>query len=215
MKDRPAQLKRHQRALLVVLAAFMRLWGRTLRFHWGAEVQSLLDHGSPAAVIIFWHNRLFSAPIFFIRFFRERRVATLISASHDGAWLSEFVQQMGMRPVRGSRHKRGTQAVRDLITAQGEGYDIAVTPDGSRGPLYDMKPGAVTVAMKTGAPIVLLSFNHTGAWRLNSWDRFFIPHPFSRIEVRIDCVEPGAALSEDPREAARILKERMDAITLE
>ncbi len=191
----------------------MRLWGRSLRFHWGADVQSVIDGGSPPAVVIFWHNRLFAAPIFFLRYFRERRLATLISASKDGAWLSGFVEQLGMRPVRGSRYKRGSQAIRDLIAAQGDGFDVAVTPDGSRGPLYDMKPGAVTVAMKTGAPIVLLSFNYTGAWRLKSWDRFYIPHPFSKIEVRMDYVGQGADLSDDPKEAAAILKERLDAIT--
>lgn len=209
----PTQLKWHQRALLAVLACLMQLWGRTLRFHWGADVQTLLDHGSPPMVVIFWHNRLFAAPLFYARYFRERRLATLISASQDGAWLSGFVRQLGMHPVRGSRFKRGTQAVRDLIAAQREGFDVAVSPDGSRGPLYDMKSGAVTIAMKTGAPIVLLSFNYTGAWRLKSWDRFFIPHPFSRIEVRIDYVAQCADLGDQPKEAAVILKERMDAIT--
>ena len=121
-----------------------------------------------------------------------------------------------MRPVRGSRYKRGTQAVRDLIAAQREGFDIGVTPDGSRGPIYDMKAGAVTVAMKTGAPVVLLSFNHSGAWRLKSWDRFFIPHPFSKIEVRIDCVGQEACGSgDDSKAAAAVLKARMDAITVD
>lgn len=210
----PAKLKWHECALLAFLALLMRLWGRTLRFHWGFDVQALLDGGSPPAVVIFWHNRLFAAPLFYHRYFRQRRLATLISASKDGAWPSAFVRQLGMRPVRGSRYKRGAQAVRDLIAAQREGYDIAVTPDGSRGPLYDMKPGAVTIASKTGAPILLLSFNYTGSWRLKSWDRFFVPYPFSRIEVRIDYVGQGAALSEDPKEAAAILKERMDAITV-
>lgn len=209
----PASLKWHQRLLLAVLAGLMRLWGRTLRFHWGADVQNLMDHGYPPMVVILWHNRLFSAPHFFVRYFRKRRLAALISASQDGAWLSGFVERLGLHPVRGSRFKRGTQAVRDLIAAQRQGYDVAVTPDGSRGPLYDMKSGAVTIAMKTGAPVVLLSFNHTGAWRLKSWDRFFIPHPFSRIEVRVDYIVKGAHLSADPKEAAAILKERMDAIT--
>lgn len=209
----PVELKWYQRLLLAILAVFMRLWGRTLRFHWGADVQAVLDKDSPPAVVIFWHNRLFAAPIFFLRYFRERRLATLISASKDGAWPAVFVKQLGMSPVRGSRYKRGTQAVRDLIAAQRDGLDVALTPDGSRGPLYDMKPGAASVALKTGAPIVLLSFNYTGAWRLKSWDRFFIPHPFSKIEVRMDYVGPGAALSEDPKEVAAILKPRMDAIT--
>jgi hypothetical protein len=211
----PAKLEWYQRLLLALLASLMRLWGRTLRFRWGSDVQVVLDDPSSAAVVIFWHNRLFAAPIFFNRFLRKHRLATLISASKDGAWLSGFVEQLGMHPVRGSRFKRGSQAVRDLIAAQQDGFNVAISPDGSRGPLYDMKPGAATVALKTGAPILLLSFNHTGAWRLKSWDRFYIPHPFSKIEVRIDSVGPCAALSEDPKEASAILKQRMDAITVD
>lgn len=211
----PAQLKWHQRAILAVLALLMRLWGRTLRFHWGADVQAVIDGETPPSVVILWHNRLFASPIFYLRYFRQRRLATLISASQDGAWLAGFFDQLGMRPVRGSRYKRSAQALRDLIAAQRDGYDICITPDGSRGPMYDMKAGAVTVAMKTGAPIVLLSLNHSSAWRLKSWDRFFIPYPFSKIEVRIDSVGQGAALSEDPKEAAAILKERLDALTVD
>ena len=104
-------------------------------------------------------------------------MAALISASGDGAWLAAFIQQLGMRPVRGSRYNRGAQAVRELMKVLADGGDIAVTPDGSRGPMYDMKAGAVAVALKTGAPIVLLSFNFNGAWRLKSWDRFYILIP--------------------------------------
>jgi lysophospholipid acyltransferase (LPLAT)-like uncharacterized protein len=211
----PAKLDWHQRFLLAVLGFLMRLWGRTLRFHWGADVQALLDRGSPPAVVIFWHNRLFAAPIFFLRYFRDRRLATLISASRDGAWLAAFVRKLGMRPVRGSRYKRGAQAVRDLLVAQSEGFDIAVTPDGSRGPIYDMKPGAVKMAFKTGAPIVLLSFNYTRAWRLKSWDRFYIPYPFSAIEVRIDQIGAATELGEDAEAAAISLKQRMDVITID
>lgn len=212
-KKSPIELKWHQRLLLALLAIMMRVWGRTLRFHWGKDVQDVIDGETPPAVVILWHNRLFAAPIFYLRNFKSRRLATLISTSQDGAWLAGFLRQLGMRPVRGSRFNRGAQAVRDLISAQKEGFDIGVTPDGSRGPLYDMKAGAVTVALKTGAPVVLLSFNHSGAWQLKSWDKFYIPHPFSKIEVRIDKVGPAADLSEDPKEAAAMLKARMDAIT--
>ena len=209
----PHKLKWHQRALLTVLAWLMRLWGRTLRFHWGSDVQAIMDADHPPSVIILWHNRLFTAPLFYRRYFRRRQLANLISASKDGAWFAAFVDRLGMRSVRGSRHKRATQAVRDLIAVHQEGADIAVTPDGSRGPIYDMKAGAVTVALKTGAPIILLSFNHSGAWRLKSWDRFYIPYPFSKVEVRIDSVGQGAALGESAKEVAAILKPRLDAIT--
>ena len=209
----PAELRWHQRVVLALLALLMRAWGRTLRFNWGEDVQAVVDGEDIPSVVILWHNRLFAAPIFYRRYFRHRRLATLISASQDGAWLAGFLTKLGMRPVRGSRYKRGPQAVRDLIEAQSDGWDVGITPDGSRGPMYDMKAGAVTVALKTGAPILLLSLNHSAAWRLKSWDRFFIPVPFSRVEVRIDSVGTAANLSEDPREAAVLLKGRLDAIT--
>ena len=150
----------------------MAAWTRTLRFRWDAETQAFLDSEQPPSVVILWHNRLFVAPAFFRRYYRQRRLAVLISASGDGAWLSAFLKQIGMLPVRGSRYNRGPQAVRELIHASEQGYDIGITPDGSRGPIYDMKPGAVTVALKTKSPIVLLSFNFGNAWRLKSWDRF-------------------------------------------
>lgn len=211
----PEQLKWHQRVLLALLALFMRLWGRTLRYHWGTDVQSMMDGETPPAVVIFWHNRLFAGIIFYLRYFRKRRLATLISASKDGAWLAGFVKKLGVRPVRGSRFNRGAQALRDMITANKEGFDIGVSPDGSRGPLYDMKPGALKVALKTGAPIILLSLNHSAAWRLNSWDRFYIPHPFSKIEVRMDVVTPDEVAGLEVEEAAAALKARMDAITVD
>ena len=209
----PEQLKWHQRVLLAVLALFMRLWGRTLRCHWGTDVQSMMDGETAPAVVIFWHNRLFAGILFYLRYFRKRRLATLISASKDGAWLAGFVKKLGVRPVRGSRFNRGAQAVRDMITANKEGFDIGVSPDGSRGPLYDMKPGALKVALKTSAPIILLSLNHTAAWRLKSWDRFYIPHPFSKVEVLMDVVAPDEVAGLEVEEAAAALKARMDAIT--
>ncbi|MDP4610216.1 MAG: lysophospholipid acyltransferase family protein [Opitutales bacterium] len=210
----PKQLKGHERFLLWLLVAFIRTWGRTLRFKWGAEVQALIDEPVVPSVAVTWHNRLFVSPEFFRRHLKKRKVATLISASSDGGWLSGFFETLGIKPVRGSRYGRGAQAFREMITANAEGYDISVTPDGSRGPLYDMKPGAVAMAQKTGAPIVLLSLNFNGAWRLKSWDKFYLPYPFSRIDVRVDRVGHFAELgTEDLKEASIALKARMDAIT--
>ena len=192
----------------------MRAWVSSLRFYWGPDVQAVMDQRAPTSVVILWHNRLFVAPGFYRRYFRDRKLAALVSASGDGAWLAAFMEMLGIHPIRGSRYGRGPQAVRDLIAGQRAGCDIGVTPDGSRGPMYDMKAGAVTVAIKTGAPIVLLSFNFHRAWRLKSWDRFYIPHPFSRVEVRMDTVGSCANLgTEVPKDAAELLKLRMDAIT--
>ncbi|PXA05362.1 hypothetical protein DDZ13_00410 [Coraliomargarita sinensis] len=213
-QSRPyAELKWHQRVLLSLLAFLMGLWSRSLRFHWGPEVQAVIDRPLPPSVVILWHNRLFAAPEFFRRNFGKRRLATLISASGDGAWLAAFVGKLGMFPIRGSHYKRGPQAVREMLAAHREGYDIAVTPDGSRGPMYDLKPGAIAVALKTGAPFVMFSLNFSRAWRLKSWDRFYLPVPFSRVEVQIKVIERPAELGEDPRQLADLLKEQMNTIT--
>jgi lysophospholipid acyltransferase (LPLAT)-like uncharacterized protein len=191
----------------------MRLWGRTLRFRWGTDVQAIIDNDFPPSVVVVWHNRLFIAPLFYRRYFRKRKMANLISASKDGAWFAAFVERLGMLHVRGSQGMRASQAVRDLIAVNKSGADIAVTPDGSRGPIYEMKAGAIAVAMKTGAPIILLSLNHSGAWRLKSWDRFIIPYPFSKIDVRVDYVGEASALGENAKATAGVLQERLNAIT--
>jgi len=210
----PKQLKGHERLLLWLVVFLIRVWSRTLRFKWGSDVQALMDQHFPPVVAITWHNRLFASPEFFRRYFSQRKVATLISASSDGGWLAGFFETLGIKPVRGSRYGRGAQAFRELLAAHDEGYDVSVTPDGSRGPIYDMKAGAVTVAMKTEAPILLLSLNFGGAWRLKSWDKFYLPYPFSCIQVKADLVGHYSELgTEDPKAAAQILKSRMDAIT--
>lgn len=210
-----AELKWHQKLLLALLALVMGLWSRTLRFRWGTAVQAIIDEPPANSVIILWHNRLFAAPEFFRRNFAQRRLATLISASGDGAWLAAFVKKLGMFPIRGSHYKRGPQAVREMLVAHKQGYDIAVTPDGSRGPMYGLKPGAVAVALKTGDPFVLFSLNFSRAWRLKSWDRFYLPVPFSKVEVRMRLIEKPAELGDDPRVVAGLLKEQMDAITMD
>jgi lysophospholipid acyltransferase (LPLAT)-like uncharacterized protein len=202
-----------QRIVLALVAGLLRVWWRTLRFRWGAEVQAVIDAPPGSAVVICWHNRLFAAPEFFRRYFADRRLATLISASGDGAWLAGLFQRIGMHPVRGSHYKRGAQALRDMLKAQKQGFDIAVTPDGSRGPMYDFKPGAAAVALKTGAPFVLFALNFSRAWRLKSWDRFYLPRPFSKIEVGIEVIEDPSALGDDPKVVAGALKSRMDALT--
>jgi len=210
----PRELEGVQRAAMAVLGLFVRMWTRTLRFDHGADVQALLDKKLEPAVVILWHNRLLLAPELFRRYFPGRKIAGLISASSDGAWLAGFFEQLGIKPIRGSRHGRGVQAFRELLKVSRAGYDIGITPDGSRGPMYDMKAGAATLALRCGAPILLLSFNYTRAWRLKSWDRFYLPVPFSRIKVRVDYVGYGKDLADgDAKAAAVILKERLMAIT--
>lgn len=170
-----------RRLLLWMLATFIRLWGRTLRFQVDAETYARLTKSDEPVAIVLWHNRLFLSPEMFRRYRTKRRVYGLVSASKDGAWLAALYRMIGMYPVRGSSSNFGREAAKTLIEVMRGGHDIGITPDGPRGPLYVVEPGAVVVTRRVNAPMVLFGAEFTRAWKLKSWDRFYIPWPFSRV----------------------------------
>ena len=147
------------------------------------------DQPQKQAIYCLWHNRLASCMKAYHRFGRPRKpangLAALISASRDGAFLAGILELFKVQPVRGSSSRRGSQAMLELITCAARGYDLAITPDGPRGPRYQIQDGVMSLAQLTGLPILPISFNLTGKISLRSWDRFQIPLPFSRCEVCI------------------------------
>jgi lysophospholipid acyltransferase (LPLAT)-like uncharacterized protein len=170
--------------VLWLLALLVRVWGRTLRFETDPETyRQLIEFAEPAAIVL-WHNRLFVSPEIFRRYRFHRRVYGLVSASKDGAWLAAFYRLIGIHPVRGSSSKFGREAARQLIEVIRAGHDVGITPDGPRGPIYTVEPGVLVVTRRNHAPMMLLGAEFTRAWRLKSWDRFYLPWPFSLIKLR-------------------------------
>ncbi len=170
-----------KRLLLWLAALLVRTWGRTLRFQVDPKTYALLTYSDEPAAVVLWHNRLFLSAEFFRRYRFKRRVYGLVSASKDGAWLAAFYRMIGIYPVRGSSSNFGREAGKALIEVMRSGHDVGITPDGPRGPLYTVEPGVLVVTRRNHAPMVLLGGEFTRAWRLKSWDRFYIPWPFSRI----------------------------------
>lgn len=134
--------------------------------------------------MVLWHNRLFVTPEIFRRHLSHRTIYGLVSASKDGAWLAAFYRLIGIQPVRGSSSNFGREAARQLIEVMRDGHDVGITPDGPRGPLYSVEPGVLVVTRRNRAPMLLIGAEFTRAWRLKSWDRFYLPHPFSRVILR-------------------------------
>jgi lysophospholipid acyltransferase (LPLAT)-like uncharacterized protein len=92
------------------------------------------------------------------------------------------------------------------------GHDIAITPDGPRGPRRRMAPGVLLVAHRTGAAIIPLVAQVDRVWRLRSWDAFEIPKPFARITVLYDTpVHVTAASARDAAAQAEAYEAVMDA----
>ncbi|HUG12946.1 MAG TPA: lysophospholipid acyltransferase family protein [Opitutaceae bacterium] len=169
--------------ILWPLVAFLRLWGRTLKFEIPAADFALFGLRDEPVIFVLWHNRLFAVPELFRQLRPSKRIHALVSASKDGAWLAAFFELAGLGTVRGSSSKHGRAALHGLADRLDAGDDVGLTPDGPRGPAYKLKGGGITLARKAGVRSVLLGINYDRAWRIPSWDRFFVPAPWSIVRV--------------------------------
>lgn len=114
----------------------------------------------------------------------------LVSPSRDGAWLTALLGNLGIRTVRGSSRHRGRGALLEMIEVLAQGHSVTMTPDGPRGPRYIAKPGVAVLAKETEVPILLGGVYIPRCWRLRSWDRFYLPRPFSKIYLQVEEISP-------------------------
>jgi lysophospholipid acyltransferase (LPLAT)-like uncharacterized protein len=200
-----------RRILLWPLVRLVRLWGMTLRFEaTPQDIRNYTKCDEPVAFVL-WHNRLFLAAEIHRRYRAPRPLYALISASKDGALLTTFFAMVGgLRAVRGSSSKLGREAAAALVEVQRAGHDIGITPDGPRGPCYELKPGAVIVPRRTGAPVLIIGGEFESAWRLKSWDRFYLPVPFSRVRMHCELIENDRLSDRDA--AAAMIQARLLAL---
>jgi|TARA_B100001093_G_scaffold212972_1_gene204322 lysophospholipid acyltransferase (LPLAT)-like uncharacterized protein len=206
-----------RRILVFPLGIVYRLWTFSVRMHYTEERGLKEMQASDLPVVItLWHNRLFLAGEWVLRFRKKRGCYGLISGSRDGAWLQTFYGWAGVRAIRGSRNRRGTQAVRELVKVVKKGHDVGITPDGSRGPCYEAKPGALVVAKLAKIPVLLLSFEYSACIRLQSWDRFVLPYPFSSVRVTTRMLHHDELFAErNLEEATHFVESELNRLTID
>jgi len=164
----------------------LQLWGRTLRYEIDDRAGIVDRPVTENYIGALWHNRLLAFPLVLRRFFPERNGAALISASRDGDLLADAVQRFGYDVVRGSSSRLGATAILQLTQVLASGGDVVITPDGPRGPAYELGPGIIFLAQKSGASVVPMNLEYSHCWRLGSWDRFIVPRPFAKVRVLIN-----------------------------
>ncbi|MFP5355257.1 MAG: lysophospholipid acyltransferase family protein, partial [Gemmatimonadota bacterium] len=176
--------------------AIVRLLGSTWRMSTrNAEALETVRAGGAPMVIVLWHGELL--PILWQH--RGQGVSVLISTHADGEIIARICEALGCRTVRGSSSRGGARALLELVRELEAGHEVAVTPDGPRGPRREFAPGAVVAAMRAGVPVIAFGATVDRAWRLRWWDRFVIPKPFARVTIAYSAGERVAATS--PREA--------------
>ena len=171
------------RSLIAFGFYLLQVWARTLRYEVDDRAGVVGRPVTENYIGALWHNRLLIFPFVLRRFFSDRSGAALISASRDGDLLADAIRRFGYDVVRGSSSRLGASAVRQLTEVLAAGRDVVITPDGPRGPAYELGPGIIFLAQKTGAAVLPMNLEFSHCWRLRSWDRFIVPRPFSRVRV--------------------------------
>lgn len=206
-------------AVLLTVAPFMarlliRSIASTMRMtyvNFGAYRDMLA--GGRRIILAFWHGRLMMMPYSY----PGNGITILVSRSKDGELVARTVEGFGIESVRGSSSKGWLGGVRGLLKAVRDGRDVAITPDGPRGPGMKAQMGAIQIARTTGLPIIPMTFSASKKKTFKSWDSFILPYPFSR-GVFI-CADPirveRDAGAEEMEDARKRLEETLCRITAE
>ena len=181
----PHQPKLAQRLAATTVFLSERLVTCSLRLAWRDDFGACQI--PPPVIFCVWHNRLALSMALYrwgpCLAHPGRHMAAIVSASKDGAFLAAVLERFGVQPVRGSSSRRGPQALLELTSWAERGYDLAITPDGPRGPRYVVQEGAIALAQLTGLPLIPVSYSAARKFTLKSWDGFQLPWPFSKCQA--------------------------------
>ena len=171
------------RWLIAVGFRLLQIWARTLRYEIDDRLGVVGKPINENYIAALWHNRLLLISYVLKRFTPHRPGAGLISASRDGDLVTDLTERFGFDVVRGSSSRLGASAILELTAVLASGRDVLITPDGPRGPAYDLGPGIIFLAQKSGAAVVPINMEYSAYWRVKSWDKFILPRPFAKVRV--------------------------------
>jgi hypothetical protein len=189
-------------------SALVRALAATWRYRATGDehIRALRERRRPF-VFVLWHSRIL--PLLYRH--RGEDIVMLISRHRDGGYLADLGARWGYRSVRGSTKRGGEVGLLGIVRALEGGAEVAITPDGPRGPAERVQPGAIAAAQHAGVTIIAVGARVSSAWHLASWDRMCIPKPFARIDVRYGAPIHVAAGKEGLRQGIEAVTRSLDA----
>src|SRR6266550_3108866 len=185
------------RIALLFGRGFLNLLARTWRFRvLNAEALRELRTSGRSFIFALWHGHLL--PLLWHH--RDQGVVVLISEHRDGEVVARAASSLGFGLIRGSTTRGAGRALISIVRVLQAGREVAITPDGPRGPAAKFAPGALVAAQRSDSFILPVVAVADRAWRLKSWDRFLIPKPFARVTIAYG--NPAKVLATSPRAAA-------------
>jgi len=210
----PRRWTLRQRIVLSLIVAagttLIRLIGSTLRVAISYEEGAQTTLEQRPLVVSFWHSCIIPATYIC----RGMGVRVMSSFSYDGEYMGRIIKKFGYVPVKGSSSRNPVRALLGLRRALDEGWTVAFTLDGPRGPRHKVKPGPVGLGRSAGLPLSVFHVGVDKAWVLNSWDRMMIPKPFSRALLRFGKLiqVPADASDEDLARYSDELQASLDRV---
>ena len=184
------------KAALLLGRGFLQLLARTWRFRLLNTEPIGQLRGKKGFIFSLWHGHLL--PLLW--FHRNQGVLVVISEHRDGELVARAAESLGYSLIRGSTTHGADRALISMARELRAGREVAITPDGPRGPANKYAPGALIAAQRSDSPIIPVVAVADRAWHLKSWDRFMIPKPFARITIAYG--NPAKVLASTPRGAA-------------
>ncbi len=202
--------KDFKRAVLLKIAPsivfiFLNLLYFTCKKEFHIKCQA--DKIKKPSIFTFWHGELLPLLKGYIDFRKSRDIDTIISAHFDGELIAKVVAMFGGGSIRGSSTKGALRVLKESFHSLDLKRDLAITPDGPKGPKYSVADGIILISKKKKIPIVTLNCKPTSYWQLNSWDKFVIPKPFSTLNIYIG--EPFYLDNLSISESKKLIKERL------
>ena len=210
----PRRFTFRQRIILrIIITAgywFIRLIGPTLRVSVSREEGAQETIAQRPLIGSFWHACIIPSTYFC----RNLGIRVMSSNSYDGEYMGRIIRKFGFVAVKGSSSRNAVRALLGLRRALQQGWTVAFSIDGPRGPRHKVKPGPVALARSSGVPLTMYHMAVDRAWVLNTWDRLIIPKPFSRVLMRFGTLipVPNEASDEDLERYQQQLQDALDRV---
>jgi lysophospholipid acyltransferase (LPLAT)-like uncharacterized protein len=158
-------------------------------------------------IIASWHGELLLTPYIYKKLRNRDNLVNLISDHRDGEMISKVMSFFGIEAVRGSSRQNPAKALIGAIKKAKAGYDLGITPDGPKGPIFSVANGIIAVSQRQNIPIIALNVVPSKYQLAKSWDRFIIPKLFGTIEFIAS--EPFYLTDLSKEEAQKVVKEKL------
>ena len=153
-----------------------------------------------------WHAELLISPQVYKKLRKHQNTSAIIAQHYDGELIARTFSFLNIVPLRGSSRRGAKSVLIAAIKALKAGSSIMITPDGPKGPRYSMHDGAVSLALRSNLPLMVVNYKPSSYWMLSSWDKFIIPKPFSTLEIYHQIIDIDGM---EKDEAKEYLKDKM------